>query len=111
MLGDGKIHILHNVHDVALTASANYTNSTYRLGQRGNGMYWEGLLWYDDKQRDLSLSEIFDSGKYVNVDCQDKPMEDSALHSYQFENWAIAYYSNPEGKREFRNKLHSYKMK
>lgn len=73
---------------------------------------YTNLSWYDDKQKDLALSEIFDSGKYVNVDCQDKPMSDGKyLHSYQFDDWAIDYYSDPEGKREFRNKLHSYKMK
>lgn len=107
----GKIHALHNVHDIALTASTHAMNGINRLGQRGLGKYYSAPSgWYDDKQRQLVGEEVFDGRKYKNVDCQDKNMSDGKGHSYQFEDWAIAYYSNPDGQSTFMNNLHSYKM-
>jgi hypothetical protein len=118
MLGDNaQIHVLYNTGDRALNGSSwGITNDVYRLGQRGIGKIFDGGAWIDFVQKDYALPHLYNNEKYVNIDCQHKSISDIILHSYQFEDWAIEYYADPENKREYdppstMDFRHDFKMK
>mmetsp|Transcript_18975 Transcript_18975/g.43242 ORF Transcript_18975/g.43242 Transcript_18975/m.43242 type:complete len:325 (-) Transcript_18975:116-1090(-) len=88
LVPSGKVHILHNADDYALTGSS-YMNWECRLGQRGAGNYqswWGG--WHSNRQNEYIREDIID--QYCNIDCKSKPEGDQ--HSYQFDTFAIKQY-------------------
>ena len=73
----GNVHVLHNADDIALVGSRIRHNFRARAGQRGLG----------------AVRDIF-AGSYIAVDCQKEKIDDWKNHGYQFEDFAIKYYSD-----------------
>lgn len=115
----GKMHFIHNIHDRALVASAKFllfTNKRIgRIGQRGVGMYYNRYLffirfWKDDKQEEKVHQFLWDY--FVNVDCAHLPVSvtPAVKHSYQFDDYCIKYYSDPDNRRIKKGIGNSYTM-
>jgi len=76
----GKVFVCHSNRDRALIGSSTFAMNYFnRLGR-------DGVI--EDK-----LVEKFKQ-YVVNFDCVGKKCEDSKLHSYQFEEWAINFYES-----------------
>lgn len=87
----GKIYVLHNSSDLALAAS-NVRNWENRIGQRGIGAK-KVRCWKWSIDASIIRGDI--KSIYENKNCADEPTSNDFFnHNYQFDDWAIKFYSD-----------------